>query len=144
MTFSRLGNERAGRVTRRAALAAVPVVALPAAACGGGKTETAAPSGAPVELRLHGGTDGAQGDYWPKVASGFNSRQSKIHVTFEPWLPDKGPLVLAAAGTLGDVMRLVTASEYSQVAAKGVLKDLAPLVSRDKYDLKQFYAAAVD
>jgi ABC-type glycerol-3-phosphate transport system substrate-binding protein len=98
----------------------------------------------PVELRLHGAADGAQGDYWPKVASGFNARQSKIHVTFEPWLPDKGALVLAAAGTLGDVMRLVTASEYSQVAAKGVLKDLGPLVSQDKYDLKQFYAAAVE
>ena len=136
------------RGTRRSVLgAAVPLaVPLALAACGQSASgpQSPAASAGPVELRLHGGSGGAEGDYWPKVASGFNARQSKIRVTFEPWAPDRGPQVLGAAGQLGDVMRLVASSEYSQVAAKGMLKDLAPLVAQDKYDLKQFYPAAVE
>ena len=134
-------------IRRRLALgkiAGTATMATALVACGEKETVAPAPSSGRVELRLHGSSDGAQGDYWPKVASGFNARQSRIHVTFESWLPDKGPVVLGAAGTLGDVMRLVTASEYSQVAAKGLLKDLGPLIAEDKYDLKQFYAAAVE
>ena len=134
-----------GRRTRRAALGAARV--LPGAlllGCGKQAAQPAAQSAAPVELRLHGSSNGAEGDYWPKVASGFNARQTKAHVTFEPWAPDKGPLVLGASGSLGDVMRLVASNEYAQVAAKGLLREQAPLVAQDKYDLKQFYPAAVE
>src|SRR6266542_5901921 len=142
-----VGMGRSMGITRHAALAvagALPLGLLAACGQGASSTESPAAGAGPVELRLHGNSSGAEGDYWPKVASGFNARQSKIHVTFEPWAPGNGPLVLGAAGQLGDVMRLVASSEYSQVAAKGLLKDLATLVSRDKYDLKQFYAAAVE
>lgn len=119
-------------------------------ACGSqsGTSESAGKTSTPVELRLHGSTSGAEGEYWPKVVAGFNERQNKARAVFEPWPPNQSgvPAVLAlgAAGTLGDVMRLVAFSTYSQVAAKGFLRDLSPLVQRDRYDLKPFYAAAVD
>jgi len=132
----------------RSAIASLGAAALPAlAACGTG----AQPSGAtaqPVELRLHGSSAGAEGEYWPKLVAQFNEHQTKAHATFEPWPPDQAGvpavITLGTAGTLGDVMRLVAFSTYSQVAAKGFLKDLAPHVSRDKYDLKVFYPAAVE
>jgi multiple sugar transport system substrate-binding protein len=93
---------------------------------------------------LHGGSGGAEGEYWPKVVEGFNQRQSRARAVFEPWPAGQSPLTLGAAGSLGDVMRLVAFSTYSQVAAKGFLKDLAPLIAKDRYDLKPFYAAALD
>ena len=129
------------------ATAGLGAAALPAlAACGGGE-----PSGAtaqPVELRLHGSSAGAEGEYWPKLVALFNERQTKARATFEPWPPDQAGvpavITLGTAGTLGDVMRLVVFGTYSQVAAKGLLKDLGPHISRDKYDLKVFYASAVE
>lgn len=130
--------------SRRALLLSLPPAAL-VAACGtpatGGGTS---PSASVVTLRLHGANSGAEADYWPKVVAGFNARQPKIQAVFEPWLPDRGPLVLGASGTLGDVMRLVAFAEYSQVAVKGFLKDLGPLIAGGKFDLKPFYAAAVE
>src|SRR5207249_4905228 len=108
-----------------------------AGTAGGAQTGT-------VELRLHGFSAGAEGEYWPKVAGGFNAAHDRIKVTFEPYVPDKGVLVLGAAGTLGDVMRLVGFADYAQVAAKGFLRDLGPLIAHDRFDLKPFYPAAVE
>src|SRR5687768_10950798 len=120
------------------------------AACSGeaGVAQDTGRSREPVTLRLHGTASGAEGEYWPKVVTAFNERQTKAQLTFEPWPPDQAGvpavITLGAAGTLGDVMRLVATGTFSQVAAKGFLKDLGPLIARDKYDLKAFYAAAVE
>ncbi len=131
--------------TRRAIVRASAGLSALAIACSRAAEPSAgSQTAAPVELRLHGAASGAEGDYWPKVVSGFNEKHPNMHATFEPWPPDKGPLVLGAAGTLGDVMRLVAFGTYSQVAAAGFLKDLGPLIAKDRYDLKQFYAAAVE
>ena len=137
-------------LTRARLLRAAPPAALSAAlaACGSTATEDASKSAPPVELRLHGSSAGAEGEYWPKVAAAFNEKQSKARVTFEPWPPDQAGvpavITLGTAGTLGDAMRLVAFGTYSQVAAQGFLKDLGPLIGRDKYDLRAFYAAAVE
>ena len=66
----------------------------------------------------------------------FNQRQSKIRATFEPFPPDLGPAIMAVAGTLGDVVRLGGwGGQYPDMAVRTFLKDLGPLVQRDRYDL---------
>lgn len=101
-----------------------------------------------AEVRLHGSTTGAEGDYWPKVVTSFNAKGGRTKVTFEAWPPDQNnvpaAITLAAAGSLGDVMRLVVTSNYSQMAARGHLADLGPLVAREKLDLAAFYPAATE
>ena len=111
---------------------------------------TAAPTKAATaaEVRLHGSTTGAEGDYWPKVVASFNAKGGRTKLTFEAWPPDQNSvpasITLAAAGSLGDVMRLIVTSNYSQMAARGYLADLGPLVARDKMDLSVFYPAATE
>ena len=117
---------------------------------------TTAPAATPVptkaatvaEIRLHGSTAGAEGEYWPKIVEKFNARGGKTKVTFEAWPPDQNnvpaAVTLGAAGSLGDVMRLVATSNFSQMAARGFLADLGPAVARDKADLSVFYPAATE
>src|SRR5688500_5149654 len=100
------------KVTRAELLGSVGTTlgaAVLAACAGSGGSQASGQSAAPVELRLHGSSAGAEGEYWPKVAAQFNERQSKARATFEPWPPDQAgvPAVvtLGTAGTLGDVMR---------------------------------------
>lgn len=139
------------RVQLWAAAGSAGAASLSLARCGwfAGGQSTPAPNGASVTLRLHAISSGAEGQYWPKVVDGFNARGTRVHVTFEPWPAGTGAgaaaLAMAVAGTLGDVMRLVGfGGDYSQMAAKGFLKDMEPLIQHDRYNLKQFYAAAVD
>src|SRR5919108_1921707 len=128
-------NWRPRRIHRRALLVGAPALGTAfLAACGvggsgsgGEQAGAAGGAAAPVELRLHGGSAGAEGEYWPKVVSSFNERQRRARATFEPWPAGQTPLTLGAAGSLGDVMRLVAFGTYSQVAAKGFVEDLAPL-----------------
>lgn len=112
-------------------------------ACAGSEAPPA-PAAPAVTLRLHGGSAGAEGDYWPQVVERFNARGGRFQAAFEPWAPDTGPVVLSVAGTLGDVLRVTAFGDFSQVAVKGVLKDVGPLVAREKYDLSKFYPAAVE
>lgn len=117
---------------------------------------TTAPAATPMptkaatvaEIRLHGSTTGAEGEYWPKIVEKFNARGGKTKATFEAWPPDQNnvpaAVTLGAAGSLGDVMRLVATSNFSQMAARGFLADLGPAVARDKVDLSVFYPAATE
>jgi multiple sugar transport system substrate-binding protein len=84
-------------------------------------------------------------DYWVKLVGTYNSRQGTVRAAFETFPPDKGPAVLAASGALADVVRLGGfGGEYPGMAVPGYLRDLAPYVQRDRYDLKQFYAASIE
>jgi hypothetical protein len=77
-------------------------------------------------------------EYWEKTVARFNEAQRRARATFEPFPPDKGPQVLAAAGSLGDVVRLGGwGGEFPGLAATGFLLDLAGRVQRDRYDLKR-------
>jgi multiple sugar transport system substrate-binding protein len=101
-----------------------------------------------VEVRVQarqGGSGSSEVDYWVKLVGTYNSRQGKVRAAFETFPPDKGPAVLAAAGALADVVRLGGfGGEYPGMAVPGYLRDLAPYVQRDRYDLKQFYAASIE
>jgi multiple sugar transport system substrate-binding protein len=130
-------------------------VLLPAgvalAACGAGSDSAqggASTSAGPIDLRVQaraGGSGQLEIDYWVKLVGLLNQRQTKIRATFEPFPPDSGPAVMAVAGTLGDVVRLGGwGGQYPDMAVRGFLKDLGPLVQRDRYDLKQFFAASIE
>ena len=146
-------SQRTG-VSRRRVLAggvgAAGSVAL--AACGGAgesnKTQEAAPSGTPAEVLVQSrraGSGVSEVEYWDKIVARFNERQRRAHAKFEAFPPDKGPLVLAVAGSLGDVVRAGGwGGEFPGLAVRGFLKDLAPLVQKDKYDLKQFFSASIE
>jgi ABC-type glycerol-3-phosphate transport system substrate-binding protein len=84
-------------------------------------------------------------EYWEKIVTRFNEQQRRARATFEAFPPDKGPEVLAVAGSLGDVARVGGwGGQFPGLAVRGYLLDLAPHVQRDKYDLKQFYPASIE
>src|SRR5206468_8366615 len=111
------------------------------------QTPGAAPAAGTVELLVQSRSAGSgvsEVEYWQKILARFNDRQQRSHAKFEAFPPDKGPQVLAAAGSLGDIVRVGGwGGEFPALAVRGSLKDLGDLVARDKYDLKQFYAASI-
>jgi ABC-type glycerol-3-phosphate transport system substrate-binding protein len=140
--------------TRRALLGAGAGVAAGtlAAACRApglpGQTQRAAPAGPAVEILVQSRSAGSgvsEVEYWQKILGRFNDREPRLHATFEAFPPDKGPQVLAAAGSLGDVVRVGGwGGEFPGLAVGGHLRDLTSLIQRDHYDLKQFYAASIE
>jgi multiple sugar transport system substrate-binding protein len=144
------GSSDAG-VTRRAWLAgtgALSMGVLGAACVPSQKSQESAPSAAVVELLVQSrraGSGVSEVEYWEKIGGRFNESQQKARAKFEAFPPDKGPVVLAVSGALGDIVRLGGwGGQYPEMAVKGFLKDVAPYIQRDRYDLKQFYAASID
>ena len=145
------GKSDSGRATRRRALGTLGagLGGAVAAACGTPERGSGGPqAGSPVEIAVQarqGGSGSPEVDYWIKEVGILNDRQGKIRARFEVFPPDKGPAVLAASGALGDVMRLGGfGGEYPGMAVPGYLRDLGPFVQRDRYDLKQFFAASIE
>jgi ABC-type glycerol-3-phosphate transport system substrate-binding protein len=131
-----------------------------AAAAGGALATACATAGGPGQAQPDGssaavvallvqsrraGSGVSEVEYWEKTVARFNEGQRRARATFEAFPPDKGPQVLAAAGSLGDVVRLGGwGGEFPGLAATGFLLDLAGHVQRDRYDLKQFYPASIE
>lgn len=138
-------------VTRRAWVAgagALSIGVVGAACAPSPQRQEAAPSAQPVELLVQSrraGSGISEVEYWEKVVARFNERQRKSRAKFEAFPPDKGPVVLAVAGALGDVVRLGGwGGQYPEMAVRGFLKDVGPYIQRDRFDLKQFYAASIE
>ena len=100
--------------TRRRVLGtlATGTATLLVTACGAagqpGETQQAGPSGAVAELLVQSrraGSGVSEVEYWEKIVTRFNEKQRKARAKFEAFPPDKGPQVLAVAGSLGDVVR---------------------------------------
>ena len=122
------------------------------AACGAARqpaqTQPAAPSVQVAALLVQSrraGSGVSEVEYWEKIVARFNERQRHARATFEAFPPDKGPQVLAVAGSLGDVVRLGGwGGEFPGLAVRSYLLDLGPHVQRDRYDLKQLYPASIE
>ncbi len=134
--------------SRRRALAALGGAAAGGvlAACGGA-AQTEGPGAAtagPVALTVFGAAGGVKNRFFPEQVTGFNAKQSRITASFSPWPPGQTPMTLGAAGSLPDTMDLVASGIFAPSAAKGFCRDLGPLMSQAKVDLKPFYPAALD
>jgi ABC-type glycerol-3-phosphate transport system substrate-binding protein len=118
--------------------------ALLAAACGRATQEAppaAQPSKGPVTLRLNYRTE----QWIVDRAKAFTAANATITVDLAADSGYEKLLVLAAAGDLGDVYWASTGQgSYFELAGTGHAMALDPLIKRDKYDLKQFYAASLE
>ena len=135
--------------TRRAWLVGAPqagaLVALALGACSrepaaGGRLPTA-----PITLRVSSAAN-EMGEMAATRYPAFTAQHPTVKVVFED-TPDYSSklIVLAAAEGLGDLaMIYLSSGAYHYLAPNGVLVDTTPLATRDKYDLKQFYAVAID
>ena len=76
----------------------------------------------------------------------FTAQHPNVTVQFENVQDYSTKLiVLAAAGGLGDLaMIYLSSGAYHYLVPTGALGDHTALIARDKYDLKQFYATAID
>lgn len=133
-------------MTRRRYLAVAAVGGALAGGCGplrgGERTGPGAKTPRqPVTLRLNYRTE----SYIPARAKDFSAANPGI--TVEP-LPDSGYeklVALLAAGELGDIVWLSTGvGTFFEFASLGQLMSLDSLITRDKYDLKQFFPRAIE
>jgi multiple sugar transport system substrate-binding protein len=118
------------------------------AACGAGGSapsgEQAAKTSGPVTLVLNG-TDSEFGEMAAVRLPQFEQKYANVKVDYQnpPDYSDKLN-VLAAAGSLGDVVMTYTnTGQFQYLAQNGQFVPHDPLIARDKYDLKQFYDLAV-
>ena len=116
------------------------------AACGGqaAPASSTAKTKEPVTLTLNG-TDSEMGEMAAARFPAFEQKYNYIKVNYDN-PPDYGTklMVLAAAGSLGDVaMTYTNTGQYQFLAQNDVFSPHDPFIARDKYDLKQFYDLAV-
>ena len=133
----------AAPVRRRVALGtgggvgAGAVLAALAGACGpvGQPAAPAAQTKAPVHLRLWG-EQTEMGQMAEARLPLFEQQFPHVKVQMEAGTQ----LVLAVAGTLGDVSASGTnTGQHQYLARNGVFPSHEPFIARDKYDLRQFY-----
>ena len=136
-----------GATRRRVAVwtgLAVGGSALLASACGRATQEAPAaarPSKGPVTLRVNYRTE----QWIVDRAKAFTAANPTVTVDLVADSGYEKLLVLAAAGDLGDVYWASTGQgSYFELAGTGHAMELDTLIKRDKYDLKQFYAQAIE
>jgi len=120
-------------------------VALALAACSREPSGAGRLTAAPVTLRVTSAAN-EMGEMAAARYPAFTAQHPNVKVQFED-TPDYSTklVVLAAAGGLGDLaMIYLSSGAYHYLAPNGILVDHTPLATRDKYDLKQFYPAAID
>ena len=131
--------------TRRRLLAATP--ALAALACGLGQpTEIGTSgdaSGQPVKVSLM--SRPSEEETFKKRTTAFNEKFPKIVLDYTPIPGDYVQVIRTnqAAGTLADAIYFESGT-YEASANSGMVAALEPFVQRDKLDLKQWYASAID
>src|SRR5262245_55490747 len=121
------------------------LTALALAGCGQTQPAAGRLTAAPVTLRVTSAAN-EMGEMAASRYPAFTAQHPNVTVQFED-TPDYSAklVVLAAAGGLGDLaMIYLSSGAYHYLAPNGALVDHTPLAARDRYDLKQFYAAAVD
>lgn len=140
--------------TRRAVLrgtAAAAAVTLGIAACvpgGGSASSEAQPTSAlkPATLRVVGRT-GQEAEMWAIRLPAFEAAYPGLKVQTDLHGGDMEVVfsTLIASGTLGDVSATSPAQAQPQRFYIGKsMRELDPLIARDKLDLKQWYQVAVD
>jgi ABC-type glycerol-3-phosphate transport system substrate-binding protein len=115
------------------------------AACGAPAEQSAPAGGAaakqPVTLRLNFRTE----KWIPERAKEFTAAFPLVTVDPVANTGYEKLLVLVAAGDMGDlVWDSVGVGAYYQLGSQGQFKQLDALVNRDRFDVKQYYAAAID
>ena len=131
--------------TRRILLAAAP--ALATLACGiGPQAEigtTGDSSGQPVKVSLM--SRSSEEETFTKRTAAFNEKFPKIQLTYSAVPGDYVQVIRTnwAAGTLADAIYFESGT-YESSAGGGMLTALDTYVQRDRLDLKQWYASAVD
>jgi multiple sugar transport system substrate-binding protein len=132
--------QKAVQVTRRAVLWSAIMMAAAAggaAACAPGQPEAqpAARTKEPLTLRLWG-EQTEMGQMAAARLPLFEQKFAHVKVHMEAG----NQLVLAVAGTLGDVSASGTnTGQHQYLARNGVFPSHEPFIARDRYDLKQFY-----
>jgi multiple sugar transport system substrate-binding protein len=135
-----------GRMSRRRLVGgAAAWGAIVGSACGAPAGEPVPPAGdaakKPVTLRLNYRTE----KWIPERAQEFTAARPWITVDPVANTGYEKLLVLVAAGDMGDlVWDSVGVGAYYQLGSQGQFKQLDALVSRDRFDLKQYYAPAID
>lgn len=116
------------------------------AACGplgerGAPGAGAGPSKLPVTLRVNYRTE----KYFPVRAEQFTTASPHIKVELIANSGYEKLVALVAAGDLGDLIWASTGiGTYFEFAAQGHFMQLDSLVARDKYDLRQHFARAIE
>jgi ABC-type glycerol-3-phosphate transport system substrate-binding protein len=109
-----------------------------------GSSTTAGKQREPVTLVLNG-TDSEMGEMAAARFPAFEQKFPGWKVQYDN-PPDYGAklFVLAAAGSLGDViMSYTNTGQFQFLAQNDIFALHDPLIARDKYDLKQFYDLAI-
>jgi ABC-type glycerol-3-phosphate transport system substrate-binding protein len=135
--------------TRRAWLVKTPHVGafatLSLVACSRESSGVSRLSTAPVTLRVSSMAN-EMGEMAATRYPAFTAEHPNVKVEFENVQDYSAKLiVLAAAQSLGDLaMIYLSSGAYHYLAPADALVDHTPMVTRDKYDLKQFYPTAID
>src|SRR5688572_13665569 len=136
--------------TRRAWIAGATragtgVAGLLLAACAGAREGGSKPSSEPVTLRVSSAAN-EMGEMAAARYPAFTAKHPNVKAEFEDTPDFSAKLtVLAAANSLGDLSMVYLSSRaYHYLAPNDVLTDHTPFVTRDRYDLKQFYDLAIE
>jgi multiple sugar transport system substrate-binding protein len=143
-----LGKGLTGPKTRRwmmgTGLAGGASLALAACGAAGEGTGASKASSAPATVTFHW-IGASEQEMVEKRTPVFLQEHPNIKVNLEPYGGDDKLMTLASSGTLGDVSTLSASSGLPAVLyVRKVMAALDPFITRDKLDLKQWFAPVIE